>query len=129
MSLFPSRLILTSADYLSVSSPHTEEPTGDRSIRTFRRRKMSLLVKWNTAQRRPGIGWARTLCALLLLAALGKGAFAQESAPPHAYVVTPLADLLQEAEKNNPQIQPARQPCQPAKHAPTQFSPIPDPHF
>ncbi len=90
---------------------------------------MSLLVKWNTAQRRPGIGWARTLCALLLLAALGKGAFAQESAPPHAYVVTPLADLLQEAEKNNPQIEAARQGWQAAKQVPTQVSTLPDPQF
>jgi len=90
---------------------------------------MSLLVKWNAAPRRPGIELARTLRALVLLAALGKGAFAQESAPPHDHVITPLADLLQEAEKNNPQIEAARQEWQAAKQVPTQVSTLPDPQF
>src|ERR1700746_1644765 len=88
--------------------PHAEAPIGDRSIRTFRRRKMALLVRCNTPPRRLGIGLARTLCALLLLAALGKNTLAQGPEPQHPHVVTPLSDLLQEAEKNNPQIAAAR---------------------
>jgi cobalt-zinc-cadmium efflux system outer membrane protein len=90
---------------------------------------MSLFVKWNTPPRRSGNEWARTLCALLLLAALGKDAFAQEPTPQHAHVVTPLADLLQEAEKTNPQIEAARQGWQAAKQVPTQVSTLPDPQF
>jgi cobalt-zinc-cadmium efflux system outer membrane protein len=90
---------------------------------------MSLLVKWNTPPRRPGTGLARILCVLLLVAALGKGAFAQEPAPQHVHVVTPLAGLLQEAEKNNPQIKAARQGWQAAKQVPTQVSTLPDPQF
>ena len=90
---------------------------------------MSLLVKWNTPPRRSGTGLARTLCALLLLSALGKDTFAQEPAPQHAHVVTPLADLLQEAEKNSPQIEAARQGWQAAKQVPAQVSTLPDPQF
>jgi outer membrane protein, heavy metal efflux system len=90
---------------------------------------MSLLVKWNIPRRRLGTGLARTLCALLLLAALRKDAFAQEPAPQHARVVTLLAELLQEAEKNNPQIEAARQGWQAAKQVPTQVSTLPDPQF
>jgi cobalt-zinc-cadmium efflux system outer membrane protein len=90
---------------------------------------MPLLVKRNTPPRRSGIRLARTLGALLLLAALGKDTFAQEPAPQHAHVITPLADLLQEAEKNNPQIEAARQGWQAAKQVPTQVSTLPDPQF
>jgi len=90
---------------------------------------MSLLVKSKITPRRSGNGFARTLAAMLLLAALGKDALAQELAPQHAHVVTPLADLLQEAEKNNPQIEAARQDWQAAKQVPTQVSTLPDPQF
>jgi cobalt-zinc-cadmium efflux system outer membrane protein len=90
---------------------------------------MSLLVNWNTPPRRSGNRLARTLCALLLLVAFGKDTFAQEPAPQHAQVVTPLADLLEEAEKNNPQIEAARQGWQAAKQVPTQVSTLPDPQF
>jgi outer membrane protein TolC len=115
--------------FASLANPHAAAPTGDRSIRTFRRRKMSLLVKWITPPRRLGNRLAQTLYALLLLAALGKDTFAQEPAPQHAVVVTPLADLLQEAEKNNPQIEAARQGWQAAKQVSTQVSTLPDPQF
>src|SRR5213594_1580027 len=70
-----------------------------------------------------------TLSALLLFSIFGKETFAQEPAPQHAGVVTPLADLLQEAEKNNPQIEAARQGWQAAKQVPTQVSTLPDPQF
>ncbi len=87
---------------------------------------MSLLVKWNMTPRPSRNGLARTLCAVLLIGALGKGTFAQEPAPQHAQVVTPLADLLQEAEKDNPQIEAARQGWQAAKQVSTQVSTLPD---
>jgi outer membrane protein TolC len=90
---------------------------------------MSLLVKWNTPPRRSGNGLARTLVALVLLAALGKDTLAQEPAPQNEHVVTPLVGLLLEAEKNNPQIEAARQGWQAAKQIPTQVSTLPDPQF
>ncbi len=90
---------------------------------------MSLLAKSKITPRRSGNGLPRTLCALLLLSALVKHAFAQEVSPQHDHVGTPLADLLQEAEKNNPQIEAARQGWQAAKQVPTQVSTLPDPQF
>src|SRR5882672_7416662 len=49
--------------------------------------------------------------------------------PHQAQPVTPLAELLREAEQNNPQIQAARQSWQAAKQVPTQVSTLPDPQF
>src|ERR1700736_4450838 len=43
--------------------------------------------------------------------------------------LTPLKDLLNEAEQNNPQIQAARQGWESAKQVPTQVSTLPDPQF
>ena len=54
---------------------------------------------------------------------------AQESEPHQAQAFTPLAQLLQEAEQNNPQIQAARQGWKAAQQAPTQVSTLPDPQF
>ena len=90
---------------------------------------MSLLVKWNTPPRRSGTGLTRILRALLFVTAIGRGAFAQEPAPQHEHVIVPLADLLQEAEKNNPQIEAARHGWEAAKQVPTQVSTLPDPQF
>ena len=90
---------------------------------------MSLLVKWNTTPRRLGTRLPTVLCALLLVGSLGNGAFAQEPASQHEHVVTPLAELLGEAEKNSPQIEAARQGWQAAKQVPTQVSTLPDPQF
>ena len=86
---------------------------------------MSLFVRKNAFLRflRDGLP---TLCALLLVSTFGQETFAQEPAPQHAGVVTPLADLLQEAEKNNPQIAAARQGWQAAEQIPTQVSTLPD---
>jgi outer membrane protein, heavy metal efflux system len=55
--------------------------------------------------------------------------FTQE--PPHRNprTVTPLADLLNEAEQNNPQIQAARDGWQAARQVPAQVSTLPDPQF
>ena len=90
---------------------------------------MSLLVKRNIFPRRSGNGLVCTLCALLFLAAFGKDAVAQESSAQQAGAVAPLAELLQEAEKNNPQIEAARQGWQTSKQVPTQVSTLPDPQF
>jgi outer membrane protein TolC len=90
---------------------------------------MSLLVKRNTFPRSSGNGLVRTLCALLFLSTFGKAGVAQESSAQHPGAVAPLAELLQEAEKNNPQIEAARQGWQAAKQVPTQVSTLPDPQF
>ena len=60
--------------------------------------------------------------SLLLFAAPGVPAQV-----PLAQQPTPLADLLTEAEKNNPQIQAARHSWQSAKQVPTQVATRPDP--
>src|SRR5205085_11226549 len=65
----------------------------------------------------------------LLFAVLTGNVLAQESKSSHAGPVTPLSDLLAEAEKNNPQIEAARQGWQAAKQVPTQVSTLPDPQF
>ena len=85
----------------------------------------------------------RILCFTVLLVSFANapGAFSQEHSsesaqtpPPqeertHSQVVTPLRDLLNEAEQNNPQIQAARQGWQAAKQVPSQVSTLPDPQF
>src|SRR4029077_6646161 len=43
--------------------------------------------------------------------------------------VTPLRDLLTEAEQNNPQIAGARQGWESARQVPSQVSTLPDPQF
>src|SRR5579863_6416333 len=52
---------------------------------------------------------------------------AQEHANPEA--TTSLADLLNEAERNNTQIEAVRQSWNAAKQVPTQVSTLPDPQF
>jgi cobalt-zinc-cadmium efflux system outer membrane protein len=55
--------------------------------------------------------------------------FAQQRMPQNAPAVTPLAQLLQEAEQNNPQIQAAKQGWKAAQQVPAQVSTLPDPQF
>src|SRR6266851_2317814 len=98
-------------------------------MRTFRRMKMPLHVKENMTIRHLRDRLAPALCALLLFSTLGEKTLAQEPAAQHARAVTALGDLLQEAEKNNPQIEAARQGWQAAKQVPTQVSTRPDPQF
>lgn len=69
------------------------------------------------------------LHGFLLFLALASGTFGQETASHNTGVSTPLADLLQEAEQNNPQVQAARQGWQAAKQIPSQVSTLPDPQF
>ena len=70
-----------------------------------------------------------TLCPLLMFAFSGQRAPAQEPGPVRGGAVTQLAELLEEAEKDNPQIEAARQSWQAAKQVPTQVSTLPDPQF
>src|SRR5216684_4458403 len=69
------------------------------------------------------------LLALLFSVVFVSASFAQEPTPHQAQAVTPLAELLQEAEQNNPQIQAARQGWQAAQQVPTQVSTLPDPQL
>jgi len=87
-----------------------------------------LLMRNSLLYRSPRVAW-RILCALVCLLEFETGALAQEPASVHAHAVTTLPALLQEAEKNNPQIEAARQGWQAAKHVPTQVSTLPDPQF
>src|SRR6266481_2494883 len=70
-----------------------------------------------------------SLPVLLFCLVLVSVSSAQESMPHQAQAVTPLAELLREAEQNSPQIQAARQSWQAAKQVPTQVSTLPDPQF
>lgn len=90
---------------------------------------MSLLVKKNSLPHLSCGGFGPTVYAVLLVLILGGKALAQELAPHHGAAVTPLAQLLEEAERNNPQIQAARQGWKAAQQAPTQVSTLPDPQF
>src|SRR5438046_342093 len=90
---------------------------------------MSLLMKRNTHLRRFCDELARLLCALLFLSTLARCTLAQESSLQHDHAASPLAGLLQEAEKNNPQIEAARQGWEAARQVPTQVSTLPDPQF
>jgi cobalt-zinc-cadmium efflux system outer membrane protein len=69
------------------------------------------------------------LLALLFCVVLVSASFGQEPMPQPPQGVTPLADVLQEAEQNNPQIEAARQGWKAAQQVPTQVSTLPDPQF
>jgi cobalt-zinc-cadmium efflux system outer membrane protein len=71
----------------------------------------------------------RSVSVIFVSVVLAVHAFAQESPASHAGSITPLSELLAEAEKNNPQIEAARQGWQAAKQVPTQVSTLPDPQF
>jgi outer membrane protein, heavy metal efflux system len=68
----------------------------------------------------------RTLIYSLLLASVS---FGQEPTAHQAVAITPLTELLQEVEQNNPQIQAARQGWKAAQQVSTQVSTLPDPQF
>src|SRR6267378_6602413 len=90
---------------------------------------MLSIARTNFASRLSCVALIRSLCVILLFAVLTGNVLAQESKSSHAGTVTPLSDLLAEAEKNNPQIEAARQGWQAAKQVPTQVSTLPDPQF
>ncbi len=90
---------------------------------------MFSIARTNFAARLSCVALSRSVSAILLSVALAAHAFAQESPISHTGSVTPLSELLAEAEKNNPQIEAARQGWQAAKQLPTQVSTLPDPQF
>src|SRR5467141_1025890 len=90
---------------------------------------MFSIARTNFAARLSCVALIRSLCVILLFAVLAGNTLAQESVPSHAGTVTPLSDLLAEAEKNNPQLEAARQGWQAAKQVPSQVSTLPDPQF
>jgi cobalt-zinc-cadmium efflux system outer membrane protein len=71
----------------------------------------------------PGTSGVYALAVCVLLAVPG---FSQE-ADAHKAAVTPLSTLLEEAERNNPQIQAARDGTQAARQVPAQVTALPDP--
>jgi outer membrane protein TolC len=85
-----------------------------------------------TLQRSPRAARAQgcikiAVCVLAISAFLLRPGLAQETEPQHPKTPTPLAQLLKEAEQNNPQIQAARNGWQAAKQVPSQVSASPDP--
>src|SRR5882757_8089986 len=90
---------------------------------------MFSIARTNFGARLARAGLSRSISVILLSAVLAGNVFAQESISSHAGTVTPLSELLAEAEKNNPQIEAARQGWQAAKQVPTQVSTPPDPQF
>lgn len=90
---------------------------------------MSSIARRNFVMRLLRAVLSRIISVLLFVAGLSGIAFAQQPASSHAEVATPLSDLLAEAEKNNPQIEAARQGWQAAKQVPSQVSTLPDPQF
>jgi cobalt-zinc-cadmium efflux system outer membrane protein len=87
------------------------------------------IARRNFAARLSRGAFRRNICVIFISAVFAGRAFAQESAPSHVGPVTPLSELLAEAEKNNPQIEGARRGWQAAKQVPTQVSTLPDPQF
>jgi cobalt-zinc-cadmium efflux system outer membrane protein len=73
--------------------------------------------------------FGRSIFVILFSIVLAARAFGQESPASHTRAVIPLSELLAEAEKNNPQMEAARQGWQAAKQVPTQVSTLPDPQF
>lgn len=90
---------------------------------------MLLPVRKNGTTRFLSRSIAQALPVLLFSALFVPASPAQESMVQKAQTVTPLADVLQEAEQNNPQIQAARQEWRAAQQVPTQVSTLPDPQF
>lgn len=87
------------------------------------------IARTNLAARLSCAALSRSVSVILLSVVLATHASAQESPTSHTGSVAPLSELLAEAEKNNPQIEAARQGWQAAKQVPTQISTLPDPQF
>src|SRR6266446_3828389 len=90
---------------------------------------MSLMMRKNRSTRFVFRFTQISLAVLLLSRVLVSVSFAQESTPHQTQSVTQLAELLRQAEQNNPQIQAARQGWKAAQQVPTQVSTLPDPQF
>src|SRR5437016_7296340 len=92
-------------------------------------KKMFSIARNNPVARLSCAALIRSLCVILVFVALPGNTLPQESRSSHPGTVTPLSELLAEAEKNNPRVEAARQGWQAAKQVPTQVSTLPDPQF
>jgi outer membrane protein, heavy metal efflux system len=90
---------------------------------------MFSIARTNFAVRSSCAVLSRSISVMLLSVVLAAQVSAQESPALTMGSVTSLRELLAEAEKNNPQIEAARQGWQAAKQVPTQVSTLPDPQF
>ncbi len=90
---------------------------------------MFSIARTNFTARLSCAALGQIISLILLAIVLPAHAFAQESPTPHTGSTTPLSELLAEAEKNNPQIESARQGWQAAKQVPSQVATLPDPQF
>src|SRR6266705_1669698 len=90
---------------------------------------MFSIARTNFAARLSCVALSRSISVILLSVVSAAHGFAQESPTSHTGLTTPLSELLAEAEKNNAQIEAARQGWQAAKQVPTQVSTLPDPQF
>jgi cobalt-zinc-cadmium efflux system outer membrane protein len=106
-----------------------DSPTIRGFVVHVQEKKMFSMARKNFAARLSCAALSRSISVILLSAIFAGQALAQETAPSHTGTVTPLSELLAEAEKNNPQIEAARQSWQAAKQVPTQVSTLPDPQF
>src|SRR5258708_36498110 len=87
---------------------------------------MFSIARTNFAARLSCVALSRSISVILLSVVSAAHAFAQESPTSHTGSITPLSELLEEAEKNNPQIEAARQGWQAAKQVPKQVSTCPE---
>jgi outer membrane protein TolC len=106
-----------------------DSPTIRGFVVHVQEKKMFSIAQRNSAARLSRVALSRSISVILLSVIFAGWAFAQESAPSHSGTVTPLSELLTEAEKNNPQIEAARHGFDAAKQVPTQVSTLPDPQF
>src|ERR1700732_934600 len=90
---------------------------------------MLSIARTNFAVRLSCAALSRSISVILLSVVLAAHAFAQESPTSPTGSITPLSELLEEAEKNNPQIEAARQGWQGADQGRPQGSTLPDPQF
>src|SRR6266436_9249624 len=90
---------------------------------------MFSIARTNFATRLSCVALSRSISVILLSFVFAGHAFGQDSPTSHTGPVTPLSELLAEAEKNNPQIEAARQSWRAAMQVPTQVSTLPDPQF
>ncbi len=95
----------------------------------FQEKPMPLMMRKSGTSRFPYRFMEGSLFVLLFSLVLASEGYAQEVTPHQGEVVTPLSDLLKEAEQNNPQIRAARQGWEAAKQVPSQVSTLPDPQF
>src|SRR5258707_3462925 len=95
----------------------------------FQEKLMSLMLRKSGTSRFPYRFMEASLFVLLFSLVLASVGYAQDLTPRQGEAVTPLPDLLNEAEQNNPQNRAARQGSEAARPGPSQGFTPPDPQF